>query len=86
MCPAVSASLHVQLSCCKAAQTNPKKTVYDVHRVVEGVVQVVRSALSASLPVELQARLAGTPNPTSGQVRNLHTRLVVSLVSCTSLV
>jgi hypothetical protein len=39
-------------------------------RVVEGVAQAVRPALAASLPVELQARLAGTPHPTSGQVRS----------------
>ena len=40
-------------------------------RVVEGVMQAVRPALAASLPVELQARLAGTPHPTPGQARCL---------------
>lgn len=37
-------------------------------RVAEGVAQAARAAVAASLPVELQARLAGTPQPTSGQV------------------
>lgn len=49
----------------------PGSRFHLIDQVVEGVAQAVRPALSASLPVELQARLAGTPNPTSGQVATL---------------
>jgi len=39
--------------------------------VAEGVAQAALGAVAASLPVELQARLAGTPQPSANQVRFL---------------
>ena len=38
-------------------------------RVAEAYFQAVRPALAAALPVELRARLDGTPHPSPGQVR-----------------